>query len=193
MKITIDVKANVVSVDGVSRHVAFPVEYAVLETLHYDTETSIGLGDSIGDFTIAGLLALSLSLWYSESPSADDIWELIKAKRTKVNAGGIFVAGEWYHTDAETLAQYSIMYAAIAVNSLPENYVFSPKWKTMQKNFRPMTVRLLRGIVNIGMLVAAANFTNAERHRYLLLTSDNPSQYDYSTGWTKVYHENSFL
>jgi hypothetical protein len=187
MKITIDVKASVVSLDGVSRHVVFPAEYSVLETLHYDTETSVGLGDSIGDFTIAGLLAASLSLWYAASPTADDVWELIKIKRTEMNSGGIFVAGDWYHNDPETLAQYSIMYAAIAVNSLPESYVFSPMWKTMDGKFRPMTVTLLRGIINIGMIAAAANFTNAERHRALVFASSKPAHYDYSKGWVKVH------
>jgi hypothetical protein len=192
MKVTIDVKTSVVSVDGVARAVVFPVEYAALATIHYDTETAVGLGESVGGFTIGSILAVSLSMWHAACPTAEDIWVLIKAKRTAINAGGLNAAGYWYHTDPESLAQYSIMYAAIAVNSLPDSYVFSTMWKTMSGKFRPMNASRLKSIITIGMANAAANFANAERHKALLFASPRPAQYDYSTGWAKVY-ENSIL
>jgi hypothetical protein len=37
------------------------------------------------------------------------------------------------------------------------------------------------------MIAAAANFTNAERHRALLFASSKPARYDYSKGWVKVH------
>lgn len=183
MPIIIDVRSGTVSVDGVSRAVVFPTDYLGLDTITYNTETAMGAGDMVGDFTMASILGLSLALWQAEEPTASDIWIQIKAKRSRMNAGGVFVSGDWYHTDSESVAQYSIMYASVAVNSLPSSYVFNTRWKTMDGDFRPMTVTLLKKIINTGMTVAAINFANAERHKAALMVNTSPLTYDYSSGW----------
>lgn len=187
MEIIIDAKAGTVSVDKISRSVALPLEYAALDIIHYDTETAIGIDSARGYHRMGGILGVSLALWHAAAPSAADVWVMIKAKRAQMNASGVFVAGDWYHTDAETLAQYAIMYAAISVNSLPDFYVFNPRWKTMSGDFRPMTVALLKRIINTGMRNAAINFAIAERHKAVLQLADVPSKYDYSIGWVKGY------
>jgi hypothetical protein len=194
MIIVIHTKKGTVSIDDISRDVIFPIEYSDFKTISYDTDNPIGLEEDIDTFTMASVMAVCISLWYAAAPSVDDMWELIKLKRSEVNAGGILVEGRWYHTDAETLIQYSIMYAAISANSLPNNYIFNANWKTMGGIFRPMPVSLLRKIINVGIYSAALNFTNAERHKRALMVSSVPSKYDYSTGWTKVYtNENSTI
>jgi hypothetical protein len=187
MQIIIDAAASTASVAGVARSVVYPVGYAALDKLTYDTETGVGLADATGNYTMGSILATSLLLWCEAAPTANDIWELIKAKRTEVNAGGVRASGDWYHTDPETLAQYSFMYAAIAVNALPGGYVFAPYWKTMAGDFRPMTANLLRVIVGRGMQSAALNFANAERHRVAMKATRSLYLYDYSTGWTETY------
>ena len=187
MEIVIDAVASTVSVAAVSRSVALPSGYATLSKITYDTETGTGLTDTVGNFTMGSILATALLLWNAAAPTAADVWELIKAKRTQANAGGVRVSGHWYHTDPETLAQYSVMYAAIAVNSLPGAYVFAPYWKTMAGDFRPMTAGLLKGIVAMGMRNATLNFANAERHRARMVATRLPHLYDYSTGWGETH------
>ena len=187
MEIIIDTKAEIVSVDRVSRSVVLPVAYHALNRIYYDTEDASGLKEPIGSLTMGGILAVSLALWHAAAPDVSDMWALIKAKRTQMNAGGVFVSGAWFHTDSETLAQYSIMYAAISVNSLSNSYIFNANWKTMDGTFRCMSVSLLKKIIHTGMSNAALNFANAERHRTALKNSPVPSKYDYSTGWVKVH------
>lgn len=187
MEIIIDAKAGTVSVDKISRSVALPLEYNTLDIIRYDTETAIGIGSVRGSFTMGGILGVSLALWHAAAPTAADVWVMIKAHRAQMNASGVFVAGDWYHTDAETLAQYAIMYSAIAVNSLPDIYVFNPRWKTMSGDFKTMTVALLKRIINTGMRNAAINFAIAERHKAAMQLVSVPSKYDYSTGWVKGY------
>jgi hypothetical protein len=187
MKIVIDTVACTVSVASVSRSVVFPNGYAALNTITYDTETADGLGNTFGKFTMGGILATSLILWKSAEPTIGEMWERIKIKRSETNAGGVNVGGHWYHTDLETLAQYSIMYAAIAVNSLPGSYIFAANWKTMDGIFQPMTVNLLRVIVGTGIRNATLNFSTAERHKAAMTAKIDHYLYDYSTGWTKVH------
>lgn len=193
MDIVINVNAGVVSVGSESRVVVFPPEYMAIAMVRYNTVTAVGSTRYVDPtaqniiFTIGSIIATALALWQEAAPTADDMWIKIKEMRTKVNAGGVYVSGDWYHTDSETLAQYSIMYAAISVNSLPSIYIFNPKWKTMEKNFRPMTVALLKKIINIGMYNAAKNFANAEQHKSRMYASYIPSTYDYSTGWALTY------
>ena len=187
MEIIIDMRSGGVSIDGISRSVIFPIEYQSLGKITYDTETSIGLGQYVGNLAMGSILATALGLWHAAAPTADDMWVLIKDKRTQMNAGGVFVLGDWYHTDPETLSNYAIMYASISVNSLPSNYVFSSRWKTMDGDFRSMSVKLLKSIINRGMDVVATNFTTSENHKALLIASSIPSKYDYSTGWVKVH------
>jgi len=187
MEIIIDVNASTVSVNAISRQVTFPDEYAGLGIIRYDTETTARQPDHIDNFTMGSIVATSILRWQLAAPTTTDMWELIKAKRTQINASGVFVSGDWYHTDPETLAQYSIMYAAISVNSLPSGYTFNNNWKTMDGTFRPMTVTLLKKIINTGMANAAANFANAEAHKAAMMATLVPSAYNYSTGWTKVH------
>lgn len=187
MEIVIDTVACTVSVDSVSRGVVFPSGYTALSKITYETETGYGLTDSFGEFTMGSILATSLALWRASEPTVEDMWEFIKVKRTQVNAGGVYVNGHWYHTDLETLAQYSIMYAAIAVNSLPGTHVFANNWKTMDGQFEPMTVNLLRIIVGTGIRNATLNFANAEKHKVVMTAKTDHYLYDYSTGWTVTH------
>lgn len=187
MQIIVDPKLGTVNVDGVSRVVVFPTEYSVLDTTTYDSNYAAGISDMVGSFTTASIIGLSLALWHAAAPNAEEMWTLIKEKRSQMNAGGVFAAGDWYHTDSESLAQYSIMYAAIPVNSLPDSYVFNTRWKTMDGAFRPMTVKLLKNLINTGMVTAGKNFLNAELHKAAMMNTRVPSSYDYSTGWELVH------
>jgi hypothetical protein len=193
MEITIDVSKSTVTVDTVLRRVVFPSEYSAVSTIQFNTDTATGLityanrQQSDMQFTSVGVCNTALELWNAAAPSAAEVWDLIKDKRTLVNSGGVYADGDWFHTDAETRGQYAIMYAAISVNSLPDSYQFNSSWKTMSGTFRQMTVHLLKLIVNIGISNAAANYANAETHRQALMSSSTPHTYDYSSGWTAVH------
>jgi hypothetical protein len=195
MIITIATKNNVTSVtiDGIARLVDLPDEYYGVSGIHYDSMTEIGTIQYVGhrksdaSFSSISICNTAIDLWAAAKPSKAAIWVLIKEKRTEINAGGLLVDGSWFHTESETLGQYAIMYGAISVNSLPDAYVFNSAWKTMDGDFRAMTVALLKQIVSIGIGHAAANYENAEQHKAAMESSAEPSTYDYSSGWTAIH------
>lgn len=187
MEIVINTKAGTVSVDKVSRAVVFPPEYSKLDTLKYDTVSAEGISSKIGDFIMSSIIATALGLWHGAEPTVATVWELIKAKRDDSDEGGVFVAGNWFHTDAMTVVRYSIMLGMASTNKLPNTYIFNYHWKTMSGAFTPMTVSLLKRIIAVGMTNVGLNFQNAEQHKIALLACTTPAKYDYSTGWVVIY------
>lgn len=187
MEIIINARSGTVSVDKVIRAVVFPCGYLELDTVTYDTETAVGVGLIVGKITMGNILATSLGLWHGAEPTVITIWEEIQAKKDKVNANGVFVAGNWFHTDVVTVGHYSILLYTAIDNAYPDSYIFSTHWKTMQGTFTPMTVALLKHIIATGINNVAANFQNAQRHRASLIACAVPANYDYSTGWTIMY------
>jgi hypothetical protein len=84
------------------------------------------------------------------APTADDIWELIKAKRTAVNAGGVKAAGDRITLIPEnTGAVFDHVRRHRRKRTAGESYVSALTGVTMSVT-RP-TVNLLKGIRGMGM------------------------------------------
>lgn len=194
MKINADILNQLVTIDGTTRSVVgLMPEYLGIESAEFDMNTSTGIvsyqSRSRQPVRITTITALQTAIakWHDARPSHASVWLDIKAKRTALKSGGVMVGSNWFFTDTDSIGQYSIMLAAVAVNSLPNSYVFAKEWKTMTGAMVPMTVDLLKVIVGTGMHNEVFNFANAERHRGLLMLSANPSDYDFSNGWTKAF------
>ena len=193
MLIDINIASGTVSVGDTVRKVQFPEVYKVIGTMSYDTETANGSieyleHDQVPEFTLSSVVSMSLSLWQAAAGNDFvDTWEKVKERRNLANAGGVFVRGHGYHTDLESLHKYAIMYSKIAVDSLADDFVFHPMWKTISGEFSPMTVSVLKSIINLGMRNVSINFANAERHKAIMKQSPTPATYDYSAGWTISY------
>lgn len=194
MKINVDVPSQRVTVGGVSRAVVgLMPEYADIELIEFDAATGEGVithkSKALAPTRITSIATLqsAISCWRDARPSHASVWLDIKAKRADMKAGGVRVGADWFFTDPDSVSQYAVMYAAIAVNNLPNAYVFAQEWKTMRGNKVPMTAALLKSVVGLGMRNETANFSNAEKHKAAMLATQNPGSYDFSAGWTEVY------
>lgn len=111
------------------------------------------------------------------------VWERIKAERYKRTYGGVYVASvdKWFYTDEPSRQQYTFM------RTLP---VFEKlNWKTMDGTFVELDKELLDTLSVAIFQMEQAIFANAETHRAAMLASDDPENYDYSTGWSEIYAE----
>lgn len=111
----------------------------------------------------------------------DVVWEKIKAERYKRTHNGVYVASvdKWFHTDEPSRQQYTFMRTLPVFEAL--------NWKTMDGTFVEMDKTLLDKLSLAILQMEQANFANAEQHRIAMLASDDPDDYDYSTGWSEIY------
>lgn len=116
-------------------------------------------------------------------PTADDIWQCIKAERDRRKAGGVKVGAKWFHSDdASRIQQMGLVMMGA---SIPANL----QWKTMDGSFITMTQALASQVFQAVATSDHAVFTAAETHRATMEASADPASYDYSTGWPKIYGE----
>lgn len=122
-------------------------------------------------------------------------WSEIKTERDRRKAGGVLVAGHWFHSDDPSRTQYGILDSKALRAGWTDAVVIHPKWKTMESNpdgspiYTAMTVALLRQILDAGIVQEAALFDKAEQHRLAMEASTDPASYDSSTGWPLIYGE----
>ncbi|QLB23713.1 hypothetical protein A6B44_08845 [Pasteurella skyensis] len=109
-------------------------------------------------------------------------WENIKKHRDKLSQSGVKVGDKWFHSDE--ISHLRLM-TLKQLPALPENL----QWKTMDGSFVIMTEELLSNVINARLLTEIANFKNGERHKMLMLQSENPLEYDFSSGWCEIYEE----
>ncbi|MBE2895562.1 DUF4376 domain-containing protein [Pasteurellaceae bacterium HPA106] len=112
------------------------------------------------------------------------VWEEIKQERYDHTHSGVYVKSikKWFHSDEPSRIQYLTMQQ---LAELPP----ALQWKTMDNSFVEMTKPLLNELILTLIAEEQADFANAEKHRLAMLAVDNPSDYDYSTGWSKNYGE----
>lgn len=119
-------------------------------------------------------------------------WLRIKAERDTRKAGGVRVNVEgtdyWFWTDDPSRNQYALLDASARYNNLPDEYVFDD-WKTMSGQFVPLTVTLLRRMLDLGIINEGKIFNVAETHRNAVMASLTPETYNYHTGWPLSYKE----
>jgi hypothetical protein len=114
-------------------------------------------------------------------------WSAIKAKRDNTKAGGVKIAvgtdEKWFHSDDASRIQY------IGLVMLGDNIPQGLQWKTMDKTFVSMTKQIANGIFAKISVNDTEIFANAEFHRIAMEASQNPSDYDFSTGWPEIFVE----
>lgn len=107
-------------------------------------------------------------------------WERIKAKRDAKKAGGVLVAGNWFHSDADSRIQ-QLGLLIMGANVPPV------AWKTMSGEFVTMTPTLAGQIFQATAASDMAVFKVAEAHRSAVNVSTDPANYDIGTGWPATF------
>ena len=128
-------------------------------------------------------------------------WRAIKARRDGRKDGGfrVVVGGvdKWFHSDAASRIQHLGLKAkardlldAGAKPDEPLTTSLGPvRWKTMDASFVTMTVQLAGDILDAAFEFDSALFTAAEIHRVAMEGSPDPTRYDFSGGWPRVFGE----
>lgn len=112
------------------------------------------------------------------------MWQKIKAYRdNKLSTGGYPTASGWFHSDSEAQLNYEDLYKVKGLLAqMPPNY-----WKKMDGTFIVMTEAIVDSIFSSKIQQKTAIFTKAEEHRQLMMASNDPLNYNYTTGWPAVY------
>lgn len=124
-------------------------------------------------------------------------WCAIKVERDRRKAGGVQVAGKWFHTDSDSRTQHlglkdEARDVLAAGGSLADHLVIDGApvvWKTMDGSFLPITGQRAFDVVAAAKVLDKRAFACAEEHRIAMEASDEPANYDYSAGWPPVYQE----
>ena len=113
-----------------------------------------------------------------------NIWEAIKAKRSEKIQAGVYLpkTDKWFHTDGESRIRYL---ALMTLPLVPEGL----RWKTMDNTWIPITKKILLELMSAVMIHEQRNFEVAELHKVAMEKLDDPSSYDFSTGWLETYEE----
>lgn len=126
----------------------------------------------------------------------DEAWRRIAQERDRrIVDGGVKVGEHWFFTTLGARSQYALLDSKATRNALPDNTVLHPSWKTMGSNpdgsriYVPMTVALLRQIIDAGIDQEGATFDAAETHAAAMRAAADPAAYDFSTGWPVVFGE----
>lgn len=115
------------------------------------------------------------------------VWSWIKAERDRRKAGGVKVkvgtVDKWFHSDDASRIQQ------MALVMMGANIPANLQWKTLDGSFVTMTQAVAQSVFAAAAASDQAIFAVAEGHRAALAASDDPSVYDYSTGWPAVFGE----
>ena len=112
--------------------------------------------------------------------TVSQVWERIKVERERRKTGGVKVGAKWYHSDDGSRIQQMALVMMGA--NLP-----AVQWKTMDGSFIAMTPTLAQQIFAAQAASDQAVFAVAEAHRVAMEASQDPSTYDYSTGWPDTF------
>lgn len=111
----------------------------------------------------------------------EQVWELIKRKRSAHEQGGVLVSGKWFHSDADSRIKY--LGLLLSGNNIPANL----QWKTMDGSFVTMTKALVDSIFAALVQQDTLIYQVAEQHKVALEASADPTKYDFSTGWPATF------
>lgn len=114
----------------------------------------------------------------------NEMWEKIKEKRSESQQSGVYVKSvqNWVHTDAEAQRNYLFLKLVI------DNPQFkAPYWKAMDGSYFMMTPVVYQDIIIQMYQKAQADFANGDKHYLEMMKSEEPSEYDFSTGWSESF------
>lgn len=110
-------------------------------------------------------------------------WYAIKAERDRRQAGGVAVGQYWFHSDdVSRIQQLSLMMLQTAIPS-------GLLWKTMSGEFVPMTPTLAVQVFQCAVLSDTKVFAVAEQHKVNMYAAEDPTQYNFLSGWPLIYEE----
>lgn len=128
-------------------------------------------------------------------PTPAQVWAGVKVKRDTIKEAGVKVGDKWFHSDDSSRIQFiglkdqarDVIAAGLPDSTRLQKLGQDLLWKTMDGSFVSLSVKHVFDIVAaIGDLDAYA-FAAAETHRAAIVASSDPADYDFSTGWPKVY------
>lgn len=109
------------------------------------------------------------------------VWEQIKAERDKRKVSGVKVGSNWFHSDDSSRIQQLALVMMGA--SVPPGLMWKVLTLTPPPVFVEMTPALAGQIFQATAASDAAIFGVAETHRLAMEASQEPENYDFSTGW----------
>lgn len=119
--------------------------------------------------------------------TAAEVWQAIKVERERRKAGGVKVkvgpVNKWFHSDDASRIQQ------IGLVMMGTNIPAGLQWKTLDGSFVAITQTVAQNVFAAAAASDQAIFGVAEAHKAAVEACDDPSVYDYSTGWPKVYGE----
>lgn len=113
----------------------------------------------------------------------DIAWGIVQNTRDLRKQGGIKVGNYWFHSDDTSRIQQ------IGLVMFGANMPTGIQWKTMTTEFVTMTPTLAQQIFTSVATSDMVVFGVAENHRQHILSSNDPGNYDYTTGWPPIYGE----
>lgn len=111
------------------------------------------------------------------------MWEKIKEERDRRKAGGVLVAGNWFHTDDTSRIQQ------LGLAMMGANVPVGIMWKTMTGTFVEMTQALAGQIFNAVATSDITIFQTAEQKKTEMTASPTPETYDPYVGWPLSFGE----
>lgn len=111
------------------------------------------------------------------------IWRNIQEIRDFRKGAGVKVGSNWFHSDDPSRIQQ------LALTMMGQNMPADIMWKTMQGTFVQMTPELASQIFQATVASDKTIFGVAEFHRQNMVLSEDPVNYDYTTGWPMIYME----
>lgn len=109
-------------------------------------------------------------------------WRQIEAMREAKYSNGVKVGGYWFQTSAWSKINY--MGAAMLGDAFP-----GTDWKTMTGEIVPLTGQLAGQIMAAIAGQTDAIFKAAQSHKEAMMSSEDPSIYDFSEGWPETFGE----
>ncbi|THA20837.1 DUF4376 domain-containing protein [Histophilus somni] len=112
--------------------------------------------------------------------------EKINALRDEKINGGVFVeaVGKWIDTDAT--AERNILSVKASYDLFGDMEI---AWTCADNSVLMINKEKLTQIWQALMNAKTSNHANALKHKTAMEQSDNPAEYDYSSGWTKCYQD----
>jgi len=110
-------------------------------------------------------------------------WDEIKAIRDRRKASGVKVGNNWFNSDDSSRIQQ------IGLVLMGASMPVGIQWKMMDNNFITMTPTLAGQIFQATAASDMAIFAIAEHHKAAMKAAEDPSSYDFTTGWPLVYGE----
>lgn len=111
----------------------------------------------------------------------EKVWTAIKKKRDSQVMSGVFIpsVSKVFQTDPTSAITYAQIGSMISLNIYE-----IVNWKVLDNTLVSMTEELFKELQTTLARSTQLTYTIAEQHKAAMLLSDNPEEYDYSTGWT---------